>query len=69
MTPVVEAGASDVDVVDIVPGGANKDNLFDRDGKALSDVVSIVFVLEGGLRHDMHILDQGARKEFFPNSR
>ena len=47
------------------------DNVYDRDGREdPRDVVSVVFVLEGGFSesgYDVRILDQPAGKEFFPH--
>ena len=47
------------------------DNVLDREDREDSrDVVSVVFVLEGGFSesgYDVRILDQPARKEFFPH--
>ena len=47
------------------------DNVFDRDGgEDTRDVVSVVFVLEGGFSDsgfDVRILDQPKEKEFFPH--
>ena len=47
------------------------DNVLDREEREdPRDVVSVVFVLEGGFSesgYDVRILDQPARKEFFPH--